>query len=402
MPKTNKEKPPRRANGEGSIWKYEARDIYRGSVTIGYYANGRPKRKTVQGKNPAEVKRKIKVLLAQVEQGYTDPGSMTVSQWLDRYYQVYCEPRLRLKTLDLYRCLTTWWVEQIGQIKLSKLQLHHVQAAVNELGKTRAKSSVEAAKIFLNAVMKQAVKEELIRKNPVEGVKLTGKPTDKVKAVTEVDINQLASVWQEHRLGIVIPFLLETGLRIGELLALTWDDIDDTNIRISKTQIYVSINGKMQISVDEPKTPESKRTIPVTPNVSSLLNLLRQRRNEDKLKSGQSWQENHLILANEFGKPLTPVMCRHAIIQLCIMNNLPEITPHQLRHSFATRAITAGVNPRVVQELLGHSSIVTTMKTYAEVEETAKVEAVKKITQMTSGNAMSNSVASALHPNPKM
>lgn len=400
MPKLKSEKATRRANGEGSVYFYEARNIWRGSVTVGYYPNGRPKRKTVQGASEAIVKRKIKALLAMVESGYTDPGSMTVAQWLDRYYEVYCEPRIRSNTKQSYSWFIVWWKEQIGVVKLSKLQLHHVQGAINELAKSKAESSVEAAKIFLKAAMKQAVSEELIRKNPVDGVKVFGKQTEKVKAVKEADIDKLASVWHQQRDGIVIPLLLETGMRIGELLALTWDDVDG-EIKINKTQICTPKNGHMVIEVNRAKTDKSTRSIPITQNISSLVNLLKQRRNEDKLKAGQEWRENNLIIARENGEPTTAYLCRINIKRLCIANGLPTINPHQLRHSYATRAITAGVNPRIVQELLGHSDITTTMKIYAEVEEKAKVDAVLKITQMTAGSAMSNSVASALHTNKK-
>lgn len=399
MPKPKVDKP-RRANGEGSIYKYEARDIWRGSVTVGYYPNGRPKRKTVQGASEAIVKRKMKALLALVDSGYNDPGSMTVAQWLDRYYTIYVEPRIRSNTKQTYPRFISWWAEQIGVVKLSKLQLHHVQGAVNEIAKSKAESSVEAAKIFLKAAMKQAVAEELIRKNPVDGVKVFGRKTDRIKAVKEADIDKLASVWEQHRDGIVIPLLLETGMRIGELLALTWDDVDQ-EIRITKTQIHTPKNGHMVIEVCDTKTEKSNRTIPVTPNVANLISILRQRRNEDRLKAGQSWQENNLIIARANGAPITAILCRHNIKRLCLANGLPTINPHQLRHSYATRAITAGVNPRIVQELLGHSNINTTMSIYAEVEEKAKIEATQKITQMTAGSAMSNSVASALHPRGK-
>ena len=395
--KETKDKAPRRANGEGSIWYYEARDIWRGSVTVGYYANGRPKRKTVQGKSAPEVKRLIKALIAQVDQGYTDPGSTTVAQWLERYYKIFCEPRIRPATKVTYTMFATWWNTYFGKVKLSKLQTSHIQQAVNELAKDKTIGSIQGARTFLNAALNQAIREEMIRKNPLDGVRLAGIKTDKVRAVTEEEIAKLAVSWDINRYGIVIPFMLETGMRIGELLALTWADVDDKEIRITKTQSERTLDGKTGCHVDEPKTEASKRVIPVGLVVPKLVKILKQRRNEEKLFAGTLWSENERLISTRFGYPADRKLINRAIADVCKAAGVERLTSHQLRHTYATRLITSGANPRIAQALLGHENINTTMKIYAEAETKAKEETIRRLSEMTAKTALSESVASALH-----
>ena len=186
-------------------------------------------------------------------------------------------------------------------------------------------------------------------------------------------------------------------MRIGELLALTWADVDDKEIRITKTQSERTLDGKTGCHVDEPKTEASKRVIPVGLVVPKLVKILKQRRNEEKLFAGTLWSENERLISTRFGYPADRKLINRAIADVCKAAGVERLTSHQLRHTYATRLITSGANPRIAQALLGHENINTTMKIYAEAETKAKEETIRRLSEMTAKTALSESVASALH-----
>jgi integrase len=149
--------------------------------------------------------------------------------------------------------------------------------------------------------------------------------------------------------------------------------------------------------VDSPKTEASKRAIPVGLVVPKLIKILKQRRNQDKLFAGTMWSENERLISTRYGYPTDRKIINRAIADVCKAAGIDRITSHQLRHTYATRLITSGANPRIAQALLGHENIATTMKIYAEAETRAKESTVKRLSEMTATTALSESVASTLH-----
>lgn len=403
---------PRRANGEGSIYWYEPRQCWRGSVTVGMDSNGRPKRRTVQGKNPAEVKRKMKPLLNEKDAGtYIDPTKLTVAEWLNQWFDVYSRPNLKPKSELVYKYCIDLAIEKIGRLKMAKVTTLHIQQALNELanepkkaksksGTTRSGATMTHIRRVIRMAFQQAVEDEIIAKNPVEKTKQYKPSAEKITPVPEEDLAKIADQYLNYRYGILIPLLLESGLRIGELLALDDSDLDSANktISVSKTQYEIRKVGDAQskIHVGSPKSTAGIRVIPITDAAESIIRYLRRRRATEKVAAGLLWQDCSRLITSKIGEPVYHSAVYRDFLLVAKKAGAASFSPHQLRHSYATRLITAGVNPRVVQDLLGHENIDTSMKIYSTVTEQARQEAAEKLTILSKTNRFILPVADAL------
>lgn len=163
--------------------------------------------------------------------------------------------------------------------------------------------------------------------------------------------------------GEVFLFALAIGLRIGEILALTWNDIDFDNelVAVNKTLVNVKDfdeeGSKWHTEVGTPKTRASNRTVPLLPEIVRLLRDKKREQKETMLKLGTKYENNNLVFCNLQGRFLNYSDMRKKLRQILTKANLKGITIHSLRHTFATRCLENGVELRVVQEFLGHSSI---------------------------------------------
>jgi integrase len=159
---------------------------------------------------------------------------------------------------------------------------------------------------------------------------------------------------------------IHTGLRQGELLALKWDDVDleDGSLRVRRTLTIIK-NGPIFTSL---KTTSSRRSVKLNSKATEALKSHLERQLGEIDRIGSLWCENGLILASETGEPLNRHnLTRRSFKPLLKRAELPEIRFHDLRHTCATLLLTRNVNPKIVSEMLGHSSIAITLDTYSHV-----------------------------------
>ena len=193
-------------------------------------------------------------------------------------------------------------------------------------------------------------------------------------------------------------FILETGLRTGEMIGLTWDDIDFQRhtLTISKTLEYRHCRGIWVAG--PPKTVASYRTIPLTDRAYSILKELYDDRDIRKQSDGLSQTLHYMDRLTGVEKPLvmkdlvfinyrTGMPNKNSsydthLYKLCDEAGIKRFCMHAIRHTYATRAIERGVNPKALQELLGHSSLQTTMDTYVHVTDDSKRSAVELFRKM--------------------
>ena len=185
-------------------------------------------------------------------------------------------------------------------------------------------------------------------------------------------------------LGDMYIFALYTGLRRGEILALTWKDVDlkEHTIKVNKTlsriNTYDTQKGKTELRVTEPKTETSCRLLPI---VDCLLPLLQKQKKacEKSAVSEPRFSEQNLVFPSETGGYIDPGNYNRKFYKIVKRTGLPKVNPHALRHSFATRALEAGVDLKTTQELLGHSSIEITANLYTHVLMEHKRKEVEKL-----------------------
>jgi integrase len=170
---------------------------------------------------------------------------------------------------------------------------------------------------------------------------------------------------------------LSTGLRQGELLGLKWVDVELESARLTvRRALGRTVDG---IGFVEPKTPGSRRSIGLPNIAASALKEHRRRQLEQRLLVGASWRDLDLVFCSQIGTPLDGSNLTHRFQRILAAAGLPRRRFHDLRHSAATLLLVQGVSPRVVQELLGHSSVTLTLGTYSHVVPALKREAADRM-----------------------
>ena len=172
-------------------------------------------------------------------------------------------------------------------------------------------------------------------------------------------------------------------MRRGELLGLRWSDVDFEGRRLSIRQTVIAVGYKIEVS--EPKTDASRRSIVLDGATLADLGKHRARQSAERLAQDSLYVQNDLVFAALDGSPLHPQNVSAAFRRLCKSASLPVIRFHDLRHSYATAALSTDVHQKVVSERLGHSSIAITMDTYSHVMPSVAEEGALRIAAVIHG-----------------
>lgn len=200
-------------------------------------------------------------------------------------------------------------------------------------------------------------------------------------------IQQAAFIEECHKSSSyknALLFALYCGIRIGELEALTWNDIKNNKVTINKTFRFVKNldTGKYEPLITTPKTKSSRRTLVLNNKALEILKAQKKEYNLLKLRLGNKFQHPELIFTNMQGNYLEPATIRNALKKVCINAQLPIVKFHALRHTYASRLIEGGVNIKIISENLGHASTAITEKVYLHVLEEFKIEANELINEI--------------------
>lgn len=167
-----------------------------------------------------------------------------------------------------------------------------------------------------------------------------------------------------------------TGLRRSEVCGLQWGDIDLDVGRLSVRRARVVVDGRT--ITKPPKTVASRRTIDLDAGTVASLKEWRKTQIEERLRAGEAWAAGEWVASDQLGRPTNPEYVSRRLGELAIAAGLPSITVKQLRHSHATALLAAGVHPKIVQERLGHSSIMVTLDIYSSVIPGMQAEAIER------------------------
>jgi integrase len=219
----------------------------------------------------------------------------------------------------------------------------------------------------LRAGLDGAVRDGLIARNPAS---LVTRPGVERREAKHLDANGVAAVLraaETSRYHSVLALIVATGLRRGEALALRWDRID-LDTRTLKVAATLSRIGRALV-ISEPKTPRSRRTVPISPAVVTMLRKHKAAQAAERLRVGELWQESGLVFTNEFGGPVEPGNVLRAVEVAAKAAGLEGVGVHTLRHSAAVGWLEAGVHIKAVADLLGHSSISITGDVYGHTSD---------------------------------
>jgi len=377
---TKKSVRKRRDNGDGSIYT-RADERFVGSLRL---PNG--KRKDFYGKTKQEVKEKLKKAQAQLEQGtLVTAKHQSVASYLEYWFTIK-RPNVRASTVVSYRgIINNHIVPHIGSIKLQKLTCDHIQALYSTLlEKGLNPTAVGMVHTVLVSACKDAVKWKRIAVSPCESVTAPRQVRKDMKFLTVEQARHLLDAARGHPLEAMLVLAVLTGARRGELFALHWEDINfrKGTVHIHRSLSYKNADGLGCTYREElPKTAAGIRTIPLPDIALEVLKVHKARQLKQRLQCGDAWKNLDLVFCTGVGSYYNQSNHHTAFRKILKAAGLPFIRFHDLRHSAATILLSMGVNPKVIQERLGHANITITLGRYAHVTESMQHEANKTLNQ---------------------
>jgi integrase len=328
----------------------------------------------------------MKALQDKAQGTFVAPHKLTLGAWLDTWLWEYKKPCLRPITFDSYEMLIRRHLKPaLGHIALRDLRPEHVQHFYNE--KAREGFSARTIRYLhttLHSALAQAEKNQLVARNVS---KLTEPPGESRKEMRTLSLSQVADTLlpaiKDDRLYAAFFLAFTTGLRRGELLALRWRDVDLKSGILQVRQTLVRSRnheeGRSKIVFSEPKTPQSRRTIPLLDECLNALKQHRAKQAEEKLMLGAAYEDYGLVFRLPNGKPLEPRNFNRRFSNILKQAGLPHIRLHDSRHTFATLLLEQGVSPKTVQTMLGHSSSRITLDIYSHVTLELEKQAAAKL-----------------------
>lgn len=388
----------KRGNGEGSIVRRKD-GIWMGVITIGRNDDGSLKRKYYYGKTRQEVSEKITQALSKVNTcQFIEPSTLTVGQWLDFWLSEYAEHKIKLSTKISYDAYISKHIKPfLGRMKLANIRGDMIQKFYNDKlkhGRIDGKGGLSPKTIknihnMLHEALEQAIKNDLLLKNPCKMITLPKRTQKEMRVLSIEEQEQLTGIARYERLGLGIILVLFTGVRIGELLAIQWKDIDFENgiLSINKTINRLknydpeSIH-KTSIVIGETKTVKSNRKVPLHDIMVEALKKHKIAQLEEKLKAGGIYEDHGFVIANELGKPIEPRTYQDFFHRLVKKAGMTKANFHSLRHTFATRALERGIPAKTVSEILGHTTVSITLDLYSHCLMVHKKESIEKLADL--------------------
>ena len=274
---------------------------------------------------------------------------------------------------------------KLGKVKLSSLRPLEIQALYSDmLERGLSPRTIRGTHVVLSSALKQAVRWHMLPMNPAQNVELPKRRRREMKTLSPDEVSAFLEAAKQDEHGLIFVFGLATGMRPEEYLALQWKDIDlqKGTATVQRTLCWRRQKGGGWY-FGEPKTAQSRRTVPLPASIVRELSHHRARQAEARLKLGEKYQNLDLVFATAKGTPLhSENLATRNFRAIRERAGLSLITPYTLRHTCATLLLLAGENPKVVSERLGHSSIVMTLDTYSHVLPSMQQAATDKLEKM--------------------
>ena len=324
------------------------------------------------------------------------PPDMTVTEWFE-FWISHIVGDLAPNTKRNYRERYEYNVKPvIGKMRLTDVKPMHCKMVFNRMEASYAGSTIRQTYIAMGKMFRAAVMNDMIQKHPMDGVRYT-KPVrapDDIHFLTRDEQIRFLEVAKRSRNYNQYALILETGLRTGEMIGLTWDAIDFEKRTLTVNKTLEFRHGEQYWRAGPPKTQHSYRTIPLTDRAYEILK---------EIKDKRPWQKESPLLSQTLeyidrrtgaisrlvmrdfvfinwrtGEPAKNSSYDTHLYKLCDEAGIEKFCMHALRHTYATRAIECGVQPKVLQKLLGHASIKTTMDRYVHVTSESLDQAVRQ------------------------
>lgn len=346
------------------------------------------KKRSVYAKTLTEVaKKQRKKIFENEQQVNVVDDKMTLDAWYEKWITV-CKTHCRDTTKRTYEIQYNRIREMLGWRKLNSLNLVVLQDAFNKLGSDKMRSDCKA---LLVDMLNRAIETDLLNKNPAIGINpiIEGPMKHEKRILSAYEMKLLLDNSKGGMMYPIFVVALGTGMRIGEILGLTWNCVDfkKENIRVEKTLVYLPGDGKTaRYEFHRTKTVAGNRIIPMTKAVKDILILQKDKREHIATVFSPRKGFEDLVFTSKTNNPLNAANIKDAINYIVARINrenpdyfFEHLTPHGLRHTFATNCIEKGMPPKTLQKIMGHTSLQMTMDLYCHVREETLRDEMDKV-----------------------
>lgn len=319
---------------------------------------------------------------------YIEPAKLTVGEYLQKWLTDYAQGRVAARTYDRYAEIIHLHLSPaLGAMPLSKLQPLHIQAcytrALREGRLDRRAGGLSAQTVLhhhrlLHEALEQAVRWQLLSRNPADAVEPPRPERAEMHVLDPAGVSRLLEAAEGTRAYAAVLLAVTTGLRRGELLGLRWEDID-LQRGVLSVQQTVQRSRSAGLHIREPKTQRSRRLVTLPAMAVEVLRKHRLEQQKQRLFMGPEYRDHGLAFPRLDGRPMNPDALSKAFEVIVARAGLPRVRFHDLRHTHATMLLQQGVNPKVVSERLGHSTVNLTLDTYSHVLPGIQEEVAQKV-----------------------
>ena len=371
---------------------------WRGRYEKGLNKQGKMVFGEIYGKTYEEVEQQLVKIQTELNSNtFIEPNKITVAQWLDRWLKTYKNDSLTQSTYISYKGIIKNHVTPyIGGIRLQSLTLDILQdffnkktVEINErTKKPLSTKTLKNMKTMLVTALKQAVISDIIAKNPAEYITLPKIEPKEMRVLTRQEQMRLLETAKRSnsRYTILLYLALCTGMREGEISALTWNDIDFDRGIISVNKTLMRVQKKdgagTEIKITPPKSQKSDRVIPMQRFLITELKKYYARIAAEKLLVGSAYNNKMYVVCNELGGFIEPRQIQKIFKTFTAAAELENVNFHALRHTFATRAVESGMDIKTLSTLLGHADIQTTLNRYAHTTDEHARNEINKLNSL--------------------
>jgi integrase len=360
----------KRANGEGSVSR-RPDGRWMGRITL---PNGR--RKTLYGPTKDETAKMVRALVHQQDAGVPIPTEDPPLRDFLQTWLAAVEHTLRPTTYRRYeQVVRTDLIPELGGVRLSKLNPAHVHRLHGSLlNRGLSTTSVHHVHAVLHRALNQGVRWGYVLRNAASLVDAPRMERHEFRTLSSDEARAFLKEAEGDRHHALYALALTTGMRQGELLALQWRNVD---LKRATLHIRGSLERRAKtLAIGQPKTRTSRRQVRLTATAVEALRQHRLRQNEERLRVGAAWEDNDLVFCTEVGTPASASnLLNRSFRPLLKRAGIERIRFHDLRHTAATLLLEQGLHPKLVSEMLGHSTIAITLDLYSHVTESMHKQA---------------------------
>lgn len=372
--------PPggRNANGDGTVGQRPD-----GRWMAQVYVNqsdGRRVRRTVYAWTRKEADRKMSDLRDRSEDGAViTPVRLTLADYLEEWLTQIVAVRVRPNTLAAYRYnAERYLLPDLGRKRLAGLSARELRRYFESLRlRGVGERTVKYVHTTLRAALEDAVREEIIDKNPASLVRVPAPARTERVPLSVDEVRMLFKATRDDRLQAMVVVFALLGLRRSEVLGLRWEDVDLEQGFLQVRRGLQRINGELMVLPT--KTARSRRTIPLPRVVLKVLEDHRSAQEVERLSLAERWPGSAYVFTTPIGTPIDPRNCTRVVQEACKKAGVRVVRLHDFRHGCVSVLLGLGVPPRTAMDIAGHSTIEMTMNVYGHVTLDEKRDALNKL-----------------------